>query len=114
MAAKYVWIKLIGMGGERLELEPRWWPEEVLCADPRFSQSNETGSYNDWDAKLSIAEFRELHERFRPEASKGIFADADWQAINQPQLQIIDLAINGALRSLDRAEVGVHEWESGF
>lgn len=114
MAGKYVWIKLIAMSGERLELEPRWWPAEELCRDPRFTRTNETGSYFDWDAKLTPAEFQELHDRFLEATRGGLFADPGWQKVIAPKLQLIDLALAGGIGTIDRCEVGVHEWESGY
>jgi hypothetical protein len=96
------------------EIEPRWWDAEVLCADSRFTMSNETGSYFDWSADLTAAEVRDLHESFRPQAMSGLYGLPDWQKIIQPQLQAIDGALAGALGQIAKVSVQVFEWESGL
>ena len=44
-------VRITGHGrdyGETLlELEPPWWDEEELQKDPRFTESNESGSYSE-------------------------------------------------------------------
>lgn len=115
MAAKSVRIDFHTSGATApvLSLEPRWWDKEALRRDPRFVESNETGSYFDWDADLSLAEFRELHERFRPLANQGVFEYSGWQARIGPELEQIDAAVAGDLGPIRHVHVAVFEWESG-
>jgi hypothetical protein len=96
-----------------LTFEPRWWNPHELTKDRRFVRSNETGSYFDWKATLKEKEFIELHESFRADATGGIYNHPHWQARIQPLVQLIDLAIAGALGPLTRFDVQVFEWESG-
>ncbi len=117
MTAKSVVISFHTYGGSSapvLRIEPRWWDPEALCADPRFSMTNETGSYIDWRADLTEDDFRALHEAFRPQATSGIYGIADWQRVIQPQLQVIDGALAGALGAISNVKVTVLEWESGL
>ena len=43
-----------GHASPTLEMEIPWWPSEVLRKDPRMVRSNETGSYQDYDAFRSM------------------------------------------------------------
>jgi hypothetical protein len=97
-----------------LNVEPRWWDADALCADPRFKMSNETGSYYDWSADLTVKEFRDLHEAFRPQATSGVYAAPDWQKIIQPKIKAMDYALAGAHGKISNIHVQVAEWESGL
>lgn len=116
MSARSVIIKLYS--GIRLEpaliVEPRWWNAEELCRDPRFVESNETGSYFDWEATLSIDEFKMLHERYRHAAQSGLFMLPDWQRVIGPMIQVLDAALAGGIGTITKIEVSVFEWESGL
>lgn len=115
MAAKSVLVTGHVVGrGEVITFEPPWWPAETLCKDPRFKHSNDTGSFNDWTAKLSEAEFAELHERFRSHSIGGVFGVPAWQARIKPLMQVIDGVLAGALGTLTHFEVTAFEWESGY
>jgi hypothetical protein len=118
MAGRSICISFYGKGlasnKSVLNVEPRWWNADDLCADSRFEKTNESGSYFDWDADLTVREFRELHEKFRPQATSGIYTGAHWQAIIQPKIQAIDEALAGALGKIVKIHVQVAEWESGF
>jgi hypothetical protein len=117
MAGKSITISFYGKGrptGPLLNVEPRWWDADDLCADSRFEMSNETGSYYDWSADLTVREFINLHEAFRPQATSGVYAAPDWQKIIQPRIKAIDDAVAGALGKIVKIEVRVAEWESGL
>jgi hypothetical protein len=117
VAAKSVVVCFYALGGSsgpELRIEPRWWDADILCADPRFAMTNETGSYFDWSADLTEDEFRALHEAFRSSATSGVYEDADWQRVIQPQIQVIDGAMAGALGKVAKVNVTVFEWESGL
>ncbi len=114
--AKSVSVSVYAIGARtaRLHIEPRWWPADVLCHDPRFQQSNDTGSYNDWTAELNEDAFLRLHEEFRPLATTGIYHSDDWQLRIQPQIQVLDATLKGALGTISHVNVTVFEWESGL
>ena len=117
MAARSVVISFHTHGGSStpdLRIEPRWWDAATLCADPRFSMTNESRSYFDWSAYLTDGEFRALHEKFRPRATSGGYEAADRQRVIHPQLMVIDGALAGALGTITKAGVTVFEWESGL
>ena len=117
MAAKSVIIRFYKVGGSSevaLQIEPRWWDADELCKDPRFEMTNETGSYFDWSADLTAAEFRDMHEAFRPRATSRFYGAPDWQKIIQPQMQVIDGMVAGALGEISKVNVKVFEWESGL
>lgn len=92
-----------------LVLEARWWDTDELCKDPRFIQSNDTGSYYDWDAELSVPDFQILHERYRVQMQTGLFAGDDWQKVIQPKMQMIEAALAGGLGTLSHIHVNVFE-----
>jgi hypothetical protein len=117
MAAKSVTISFYGTtdaSDAALCIWARWWDAEVLCADPRFTTTNETGSYFDWSADLSLVEFTNLHDMFRAKTMSGLYAAPDWQKVIQPKIQAIDGALAGALGEISRINVHVSEWESGL
>ncbi len=61
-------------GETLLELNPvPWWDSDTLMDDDRFTVSNETGSYADFDADLNLHDMRALHEHFRPAATAGVY-----------------------------------------
>ena len=76
--------------------------------------TNETGSYYDWSVDLTEDEFKAMHEAFRPQATSGVYGAADWQRVIQPQIQVIDGAMAGALGKISKINVTVFEWESGL
>jgi hypothetical protein len=107
-------VHTIGAMEAQLHLEPRWWPADELCRDPRFKHTNQTGSYGDWDAELSEEEFSELHERYRPLATGGVWSDPAWQKRIQPQLRILDAVLDGGLGTISCFHVCAFEWDSGL
>ena len=115
MAAKSVLIKVFTEWGSepKLIIEPNWWYTPALCADKRFVCTNDTGSFFDWTADLSIEEFRELHERFRPLSLTSVYQYEAWQVIIRPKMQIIDAVLAGGVGRISHVNVRVYEWESG-
>jgi hypothetical protein len=101
-------------GEKALELELRWWVPGMLWDDPRFIHSNDTGSYSDYDADLSVEEMRELHERFLPAATSGVFEHPHWQAVLQPKLRRLHDALYERADEFSHFRVNVFEWESGL
>jgi len=102
--------------GETLfELNPVvWWDADLLINSSRFTVSNETGSYADYDADLSIDDMRALHEHFRPAAKSGVFKWKEWQESIQPEMKELDTALYEQANQYDHFHVNVYEWESGF
>ena len=100
-------------GKELLYLEPRWWEARDLMDDPRFVISR-TAGYVDLDADVSLEEFRELHERFKPNAVTGLWGGEAWKEIIPPQLEAIEGVIGSAAETDARFHVRVFEWESGY
>lgn len=109
-------IKLTAYVGDRcvFNVEPRWWDADALTEDPRFTRSNDTGSYPDWDADLTVDELRELHERFRAKASAGIYGFPEWQRRIAPVIAEIDSALAGEKGELSGSHVLVFTWDSGL
>jgi hypothetical protein len=101
-------------GSALLRMEPPWWNVELLRRDPRFAVSNETGGYLDHDADLSVEETQELHERFKPAATQGIYEYEGWQQSIQPMLRALDLAFSHRAAEFSHFHVCVFEWESGL
>jgi hypothetical protein len=97
-----------------LRVEPRWWDADKLYADPRFTMISETGSYFDWSANLTVAEFLAMHDAFRPLATSSFYEAPDWQGIIQPRMQVIEGALAGALAEIEKINFTVFEWESGL
>ena len=110
-------VKIEGIAKKKgkvlLNMEPPWWDESNLINDERFVKSNE-GGYLDYDADVSLEEMREMHDRFRSAATRGVYACEEWQEIIQPMLREIEeaLYIFGGLYS--HFHINVFEWESGL
>ena len=75
---------------------------------------SETAGYVDYDADFSLEEFRELHERFKPNATTGFWSGEAWKEIIPPQLQAIEDAVASASETNAQFHVTVFEWESGL
>ncbi len=95
-------------------MEPRWWDADQLRTDERFVKSNETGSYFDHDADLSVEEMREIHERFRKITSAGLYKHGQWREIIQPMLKELDEALYSGATDYSHFHIRVFEWESGL
>lgn len=110
-------VRITGCGddeaGPAFEMEPPWWPANVLREDPRFRASVSDG-YLDYDAVLSAEELRALHDRFRPRATAGVYAWADWQVIIRPMVEALEAALDPQTRRHACFHVRVFEWESGL
>jgi len=92
-----------------LWLEPNWWNPEDLKRDSRFEYSNETGSYSDYTACLSKAEFLALLNRYRPAVEKLPNDDKRSRA----ELVILDNVLELIDEKYDMIKVTAYEWESG-
>jgi hypothetical protein len=94
-------------------IEPPWWPAGVLKDDPRMRQSV-TDGYLDYRATLSAAEARAIHERFRPDARRGVFEMEAWQNTIRPMLAELDAVLGPRSAEWAEFELWVFEWESGL
>jgi len=102
-------------GETLLEINPVvWWDTDALVNSNRFTVSNETGSYADFDADLSHEEMRVIHEYSRPAATSGVFEGEEWQESIQPEMKQLDQALYKQSDRYHHFHVTVYEWESGF
>ena len=97
-----------------LKVEPPWWYADQLRNDDRFAHTNETGSYSDYDADVSLEEMREIHEEFRLAATTGVYENHEWQARIQPMLKELDEALSAGSDAYSHFHICVFEWESGL
>ena len=93
-------------------MEPQWWNAYKLKDDKRFIESNETGSYFDYDADFSVEEMRKMHEKFRP--TDGLYTGEGWQEIIRPMLEKIDEALYSRSEDYSHFHVTVFEWDTGM
>jgi hypothetical protein len=100
-------------GKPLLALEPSWWPARELRNDPRFVESVGDG-YLDYSARLSVTDACELHEKFKPRAFSGLYADKAWQAIIRSQCAELDAAFAAGAGKYSHFTVRIMEWESGL
>ena len=111
-------VKISGIskktGGEVFNMEPPWWNSDQLRKDERFVVSNETGSYFDYDADVSISEMRELHERFKLAATAGVYGSDQWREIKTPNLEKLDEVLYSRSDDYSHFHITVFEWESGL
>jgi hypothetical protein len=99
-------------GEALLSCEPPWWNARRLARDPRFQESNDTGSYRDYDADLSIEEMRELHEKFRPITNSGIFGQNAWQEKIEPMIRQLYEALYLKPDRYSHFHIHLYEWET--
>jgi hypothetical protein len=96
------------------EVEPPWWDTDQLLDRVQFDASNETGSYFDYDADVSLEEMRGIHESFRNAATMGVYACDEWQERIQPMIRELDEALYERPDDYAYFHINIFEWESGF
>ena len=92
-------------GSKQFELEPGWWRISELnnLVKIHWVESNETGSYRDLDADISVNDARQLHEQFKRYAS-----DDD----SKMRWEQLDIALRND--NFSRFHVRVFEWDTGM
>ena len=125
-------------GSELFCIEPEWWVGSELGLNVSFkwSTSDDTGSYSDSDADISIDEARILHNQFRPKLKKliayntkclksymkdtGPYAAqlteeyAEYVAELQSHLMALDSVVGSDSEKYSHFHVRICEWESGL
>jgi hypothetical protein len=96
-----------------LSVEPSWWDDKTLRADPRFIRS-ETDGYVDYDADFTVEDMRLLHESQLPQASSGVYENEGWQEIIQRELAVLHAALYDSPGAYSRLHMRVFEWETGL
>lgn len=113
-------IRLTGFskkdGSQLLCIEPCWWVIGELNQNVKMNwvESNDTGSYRDDDADISVEEARTLHEQFKPYAFQGIYSLPDTHHFIKPDLDAIELAVGKGANEFAHFHVCVFEWDSGY
>ena len=134
-------IRLEGMGADGstvFSIGPYWWKISDLGKNIKINwvSSNDTGSYSDEDADISINEARILHEQFKPELEKliafnvkllkSIKTRAEKNAASQIMLYqecitrhqsmmtLLDSAVGNEARNVSHFHVCIFEWDSGY
>lgn len=134
-------IRFTGIGKDGKELlliEPRWWVISKIkdVVELEWITTNDTGSYTDDDADLSIDAARTLHNQFRPLLIKDIEFNtqclaryqagnlkhkqtivADYQKLvadQQAELKQLDAAVNEGASEFMKFHICVYEWDSGL
>lgn len=109
-------VRVIGFsvdtGQASLNVEPPWWNARRLTCDPRFEESNLTGSYRDFNADLSADETRALNEEFRSDAQAGIVETQGSRNTKDSILQELDEALYSNPKRYSHFRVHVYEWET--
>ena len=125
-------------GKELFRIEPAWWPiSEVRgLVQLDWVRTNETGSYFDEDADISLDVARKLHEHFKPgileliafnvscveeamESPDEFHADyvasySKYVAELKGELHTIETALGANADSFAHFHLCIFEWESGF
>lgn len=134
-------IRLTGIakdGSELFCIEPHWWSIAELHKNikPKWTVTNDTGSYEDQDTDISIEEARILHEQFKPVLldlidfnSKCVESEktstdqyaalrlkeyVDYVAALHSHLQTIEAAIGANSAATSHFHLCIFEWESGL
>jgi hypothetical protein len=134
-------LRLTGIGTdgtELLRIEPHWWEISKLGEKVRIDwvTTNETGSFTDDDAEISVDEGRILHKLFRPALMEKIAYNKKCIESNEPKshelasvalamyetyglelesmLQTLDLAVGADACKFAHFHLCVFAWESGL
>ena len=97
-------------GNEMLRLDTYWWDPQELIKDPRFVYSNETGSYADYTASLTVDEFSTLNKKYRPTSQQL----ANFSPATRARISILDAVVDLVNAEHDTIKVVAFEWESGY
>jgi len=134
-------LRLSGIGKneskELFQIEPTYWTisEVRRLVTLNWVRTNETGSYSDDDADISIDEARKLHENFKPEILKKIAYNVsclesytnstDEHAANlaadystyvlqlEGELHTIETALGADADKFSHFHLCIFEWDSG-
>ncbi len=68
----------------------------------------------DYEAKLSVEEFQELHEHFKPYANEGLYKTEGWQKRIKEKMEALDSALKEDADEFSHFIVGLYEWSSGM
>jgi hypothetical protein len=100
-------------GSEAFHIEPRWWPRQELFKDPRLIEVTD-GGFLDYEARLSIAEAREIHEKYRHLADPKMVSEEFWSKMIKPQLEILDTVLYERPDEFSHVLMAFYEWSSGM
>jgi hypothetical protein len=125
-------------GSEIFILEPSWWTEKEVkkLLTCRWIVSNDTGSYRDEDADISVEQARALHAHFAPAALhqiafnedcvRAIRLDTDENAASRlatyvncvsalkREFDSVETAVGADCDQYSHFHVCIFEWESGL
>lgn len=125
-------------GVTQLDIEPHWWTISELGdrVELKWVKSNETGSYTDQGADMSVDEARVLHLQFRQELAELIVYNEDcikdeeestdkhaaqrlaeytkYVESLKANLNALDLAVGDNAPNFSHFHVCIFEWESGL
>lgn len=125
-------------GAELFRIEPEWWVQSELGRHVSFKwiSSDDTGSYSDSDADISIDEARILHDQFRPRLKKliayntkclksyekdagpdaALLAEeyAEYVSELQSHLTALDSAVGRDAEKFSHFHICIFEWDSGL
>ena len=78
-----------------LDIDIFWWDTNELRKDSRFVERYPYSRFfNSYVANLSVDEVKVIHEKYKPLAASGKYANSKWQDIIQPLVTNIDSALN--------------------
>ena len=92
-----------------LNMDLYWWNSRELMNDERFIKSEENAGYLDYLADVTLEEMREIHERFRKEATTGFNKE-----VFQPMLKTLDEALYSRSDDYSYFRIIIYEWETGM
>jgi hypothetical protein len=93
-------------------VEPIWWPRDEIRKDPRMI--SEGTMFDDYEARLTGDEARELHERYRHSEVPEKFSDEHWRKVIQPRLRTLDSALIQNPDEYSHFLIAIYEWDSGM
>ncbi len=86
-------------------MEAPWWNSDDLISDPRFEYAAWCPGYDDYAAVLTVDETKELAAKYTPNATHD-----HWKK----PMRGLKQKLGSRDGHLDRVQITVFEWSSGF
>lgn len=100
-------------GKQIFYLEPFWWKNKEFKENPLVKEVTDEG-FLDYEATLSAAELREMHEYFKPYVKDDWYQTEKWQEMINRRLKELDWATNEGINEFSHFIVGLYDWSSGM
>lgn len=100
-------------GKEQFYLEPFWWNSQEFTDHPLVKEIDDLG-FLDYEARLSPAELRQMHEQFKLPADDDRYQSEFYQQTIRERMADLDWATGDGASQFSHFIAGLYEWSSGM